>query len=89
VLAKIRIASVTNLAMNVPRLKPDIGRTIAQAVSGWLTTAAARVRTRIWSSRICGGEMALGQIFSEFFGFPCQALFHQFLHPQNHSGQVQ
>jgi hypothetical protein len=26
-------------------------------------------------------KVALGQVFSEyFFGFPCQSLFHQFLH---------
>jgi hypothetical protein len=25
-------------------------------------------------------KVALGQIFSECFGFPCQSLFHQFLH---------
>jgi hypothetical protein len=25
-----------------------------------------------------GGEVALGQVFSEYFGFLCQFLFHQF-----------
>jgi hypothetical protein len=25
-------------------------------------------------------KAALGQVFSEYFGFPCQSLFHQFLH---------
>jgi hypothetical protein len=25
-------------------------------------------------------KMALGQVFSEYFGFPCQSSFHQFLH---------
>jgi hypothetical protein len=24
-------------------------------------------------------KVALGQVFSEYFGFPCQSLFHQFL----------
>jgi hypothetical protein len=23
-------------------------------------------------------KVALGQVFSEYFGFPCQSLFHQF-----------
>jgi hypothetical protein len=32
-------------------------------------------------------KAALGQVFSEYFGFPCQS-FHQFLH-HNHSGQAQ
>jgi hypothetical protein len=29
-------------------------------------------------------KVALGQVFSEYFGFPCQSLFHQFLHNQHH-----
>jgi hypothetical protein len=33
-----------------------IGRAIAQVVSRWLPTAAARVRSRVWSSGICGGQ---------------------------------
>jgi hypothetical protein len=32
-------------------------RAIAQAVSRWLSTAAARVRSRVWSSGICGGAL--------------------------------
>jgi hypothetical protein len=33
-------------------------------------------------------EVALGQVFSEYFSFPCQSSFHQILHPHNHPGQV-
>jgi hypothetical protein len=36
------------------------GRAIAQAVSRWLPTAAARVRPRVWSSGICGGQSGGG-----------------------------
>jgi hypothetical protein len=32
-------------------------------------------------------KAALGQVFSEYFGFPCQSL-HQFLH-HNHPGLAQ
>jgi hypothetical protein len=32
-----------------------LGRAIAEAVSRWLPTAAARVESRVWSSGICGG----------------------------------
>jgi hypothetical protein len=35
------------------------------------------------------GKVALGQVFSEYFGFPCQSSFHQILHHHNHPGQVQ
>jgi hypothetical protein len=30
--------------------------------------------------RFVVGKVALGQVFSEYFGFPCQSSFHQFLH---------
>jgi hypothetical protein len=61
------------------------GRAIAQAVSRWLPTAAARVRSRVWSSGICGGQSGGGAVFSEYFAFPCQSLFHKILH---HLGQA-
>jgi hypothetical protein len=36
-------------------------------------------------------KMALGQVFSEYFGFPCLSSFHQLLHNHPHlsSGAVQ
>jgi hypothetical protein len=33
-------------------------------------------------------KAALGQVFSEYFGFPCQS-FHQFLRHHNHPGLTQ
>jgi hypothetical protein len=33
-------------------------------------------------------KAALGQVFSEYFGFPCQS-FHRFLHYHNHPGLTQ
>jgi hypothetical protein len=56
---------------------------MAQAVSRWLPTAAARIRTRVWSSEVCGGQSGAGA------GFPCQSSFHQILHHHIHPGQVQ
>jgi hypothetical protein len=53
-------------------------RAIAQAVSRWLPTAAARVRSRVWSSGICGAQSGAGA------GFPCQSSFHQLLHNHPH-----
>jgi hypothetical protein len=29
-------------------------------------------------------NVALGHVFSEYFGFPCQSSFHQFLHNHHH-----
>jgi hypothetical protein len=31
-------------------------------------------------------KAALGQVFSEYFDFPCQSSFHQSLHHHNHPG---
>jgi hypothetical protein len=65
------------------------GRAIAQAVSRWLLTAAARVRARVWQVGFVVDKVALGQVFSEYLSFPCQSSFHQILHHDNHPGQVQ
>jgi hypothetical protein len=63
------------------------GRAVAQAVGRWLPTSATRVRVRA-ACGVCVDKAALGQIFSEYFGFPCQS-FHQFLHHHNHPGLAQ
>jgi hypothetical protein len=34
-------------------------------------------------------KAALGQVFPEYFGFPCQSSFNQFLHHHNHLGLAQ
>jgi hypothetical protein len=46
------------------------GRAIAQVVSRWLPTAAARVRARVWSSGICGGQNGAGAGFLRVLRFP-------------------
>jgi hypothetical protein len=48
----------------------SVGRAIAQAVSRWLPTAAARVRSRVWSSGICGGQSGAGVGFLQVLRFP-------------------
>jgi hypothetical protein len=65
------------------------GRAIVQAFGRRLTTAAPRVRA--WSGHVgfVVDKVALGQVFYEYFGFPCQSSIHQILHPHNHPGQVQ
>jgi hypothetical protein len=49
------------------------GRAIAQAVSLWLTTAKTRIRARPGHVRFVVDKVALGQVFSAYFGFPCQS----------------
>jgi hypothetical protein len=39
------------------------GRAIAQVVSRWLPTKVARVRSRVWSSGISGGQSGAGAGF--------------------------
>jgi hypothetical protein len=46
------------------------GRAIAQAVSRWLPTAAARFQSRVWSRGICGGQSGAGAGFLRVLRFP-------------------
>jgi hypothetical protein len=48
-----------------------INRAIAQAVSRQLPTAAARVQAQVRYVGFVVDKVGLGQIFSEYFGFPC------------------
>jgi hypothetical protein len=43
---------------------------MAQAVSRWLLTAATRVRARVWSCGICGGQNGAGAGFLRVLQFP-------------------
>jgi hypothetical protein len=70
-------------------MKSLIGRAIAKAVRRWLPTPEAWVRARSGLVGFVVDEVARGQVFSEYFGFPCQSSFHQILHLHNHPGQVQ
>jgi hypothetical protein len=62
------------------------GRTIAEAVSRWLPTATARVGAQAGHVGFVVDKVTLGQVFSEYLGFPCQSSFHQILHHHNHPG---
>jgi hypothetical protein len=65
------------------------GCAIAQAVSGWLPTAAAWVRAWTEHVRFVMSKVSLGPVFSEYFDFPCQSSFHQIVHHHNHPGLAQ
>jgi hypothetical protein len=41
---------------------------------------AARVPAQVKSCGICGAKSGTGQVFSEYFGFPCQISFHRLLY---------
>jgi hypothetical protein len=45
--------------------------------------AAAWFQTGSGNMGFVVGKVALGQVFSEYFGFPCQS-FHQLLHAHHH-----
>jgi hypothetical protein len=59
-----------DLSINLEVLREEGGRAIAQAVSRWLPTAAARVRARVWSYGICGGQSGAGAGFLRVLRFP-------------------
>jgi hypothetical protein len=58
------------LSICIALIKTEFGRAIAQAVSRWLPTAAARVRARVWSSGICGGQSGARAGFLRVLRFP-------------------
>jgi hypothetical protein len=62
---------------------------VAQAVTRWLPTAADRVRFRAEHVGFVVNKVALGQVFSEYFDFPCQSPFNKFLQHNNHPGLAQ
>jgi hypothetical protein len=45
---------------------------MAQAVSHQPLTAESQVCARVNACGICGGQRGIGQVFSEYFGFPCK-----------------
>jgi hypothetical protein len=66
------------------------GCALAEAVSRWLPFTAARVRGWVWQVGFVVDKMASGQVFCEYFDFPCQNIsFRQLLLPHNHPGRVQ
>jgi hypothetical protein len=71
----------------VGEVSANFGRAIAEAVSRWLPTAAARVQSWVWSSGISGGQSRAGAGFLRVLRFPLPFI-HQILHPHNHPGQV-
>jgi hypothetical protein len=50
-------------------IESGCGRAIAEAVSRWFPTTAARVRARVWKMGFVVDKVASGQVFSEYFGF--------------------
>jgi hypothetical protein len=61
-----------------------VDRAIAQAVSRRLPTAAAQFEPSSNYVRFVVDKVALGQVFSQYFGFPCQFSFHRLLHIHPH-----
>jgi hypothetical protein len=52
-----------------------VGRAIAEADSPWLTTATARVRSRVWQVGFEVNKMASGQVF-RVLRFPLPKTVH-------------
>jgi hypothetical protein len=60
------------------------GRTIAQAVSRWLPPWRPGFDLRSSHVGFVVDRVALGQVSSEYFRFPCQSPFYQLLHNHHH-----
>jgi hypothetical protein len=57
---RIILQNSTSRSFSITTKAQRKGRAVAQAVSSWLPTAAARVRARVWSCGICGGQSGAG-----------------------------
>jgi hypothetical protein len=66
-----------------------VGRAVAQAVNRLLPSAAAWVPVRAEHLGFLVNKVTLGEVSSEYFGFPCQLSFHKYLHYDNHPGLAQ
>jgi hypothetical protein len=53
-------------------------------VSYRLLTAGARIRYHVRSCGFVVGKVAFGQVFSGYFGVPCQFSFHRLLVVHHH-----
>jgi hypothetical protein len=74
-LSYIRIHLPVSQSLSTMRVYSNLsnrlkGRAVAQAVSRWLPTAAARVRVRAEYVGFVVDKAALEQVFSGYFGFP-------------------
>jgi hypothetical protein len=67
----------------------EIGRAIVEAVSRRLPTDRSGFEPGSLHVGFVVDKVTLGQVFFEYFGFPCQSSFHQFLHHHNHQGLAQ
>jgi hypothetical protein len=75
--------------IHLHRVRDLVGRAVDQAVSRWHPTAATQIRFRAEHVEFVVDKFELGQVFSEYFGFPVQSSFHQFTHHYNHPGLAQ
>jgi hypothetical protein len=65
------------LIRSFPVLAHKRGRAIAQSVGRWLPIAAARVRARVWSCLICGGQSGSGVGFLRYLRYPLPIFISQ------------
>jgi hypothetical protein len=82
------VLSVVECCVNV---KVKVKVTLRLAVyrqSVRLASSPLRPRPEFFFSIFVVDKAAMGQVFSEYFGFPCKT-FHQFLHHHNHPGLAQ
>jgi hypothetical protein len=80
------VASTKFQLMTTPR-HSNSGHAITQAVGSWFHTAAARVRARVKSCGICGGQSGTGAGFLRVLRFPLQ-IFIPPIAPQTPSSRT-
>jgi hypothetical protein len=65
-------------------ITPQYGRAIAQALVVGFPPRRPGFEPESVHVGFVVDKVALGQVFSEYLGFPCPSSFHQLLHNHNH-----
>jgi hypothetical protein len=76
---KVGSMVLLNVGNDFPEAAPQLKRLVADF-------PPLRPGLKLGSSHVgfVVDKVALGQVFSEYFGFPCQSSFHQFIHNHPH-----
>jgi hypothetical protein len=79
----VRGCSTTDISLR-DQVLLKVGRDIAQAVSRRLPNGAPGFESRSGNVGFVVDKVALGQVFSEHFGFPCKFLLHRLFYIHHH-----
>jgi hypothetical protein len=76
--------SLSSESSKQKKVSPCLGRATVQASYASFPPGRPRFESRSGHVGFVVDKVALGQVFYEYFGFPCQFSFHRLLHIHHH-----